>query len=155
MAITAAFVGMTPSSYGTSALYVFNAGPHEADLQVNLAADYKVQSLDALKDQLRQAVARQLPDVRLSFEPIELTDKIMSQGAQTPIEVLVGGKNLADGQAYAERLVASLKRISYLRDVRINQLRLGIARPRRPRKRRLRRGRRACARAQVGAALKQ
>jgi multidrug efflux pump subunit AcrB len=121
VAITSAFVGLTPSSYGTSALYVFNAGPHEADLQVNLAEDYEVKNLDALKDQIRQAVARQLPDVQLSFEPIELTDKIMSQGAQTPIEVLVGGKDLTEGQAYAERLVASLQRIAYLRDVRINQ----------------------------------
>jgi multidrug efflux pump subunit AcrB len=121
VAITSAFVGLTPSSYGTSALYVFNAGPHEADLQVNLAEGYEVKNLDALKDQIRQAVARQLPDVQLSFEPIELTDKIMSQGAQTPIEVLVGGKDLTEGQAYAERLVASLKRIAYLRDVRINQ----------------------------------
>ncbi|RZK28735.1 MAG: efflux RND transporter permease subunit, partial [Hymenobacter sp.] len=36
VAITSAFVGMTPSSYGTSALYVFNAGPHEADVMATL-----------------------------------------------------------------------------------------------------------------------
>ena len=119
--ITSAFVGMTPSSYGTSAVYVFNAGPHEADLQVNLAEDYKVLNLDALKEQIRLAVHQHLPDVQLSFEPIELTDKIMSQGAQTPIEILVGGKSLQDGQGYADKLVARLQRISYLRDVRINQ----------------------------------
>ena len=119
--ITSAFVGMTPSSYGTSALYVFNSGPHEADLQVNLAENYQVKSLDALKEQIRQAVHQHLPDVQLSFEPIELTDKIMSQGAQTPIEILVGGKSLQDGQDYANKLVARLKQISYLRDVRINQ----------------------------------
>ncbi|WP_151087306.1 efflux RND transporter permease subunit [Hymenobacter baengnokdamensis] len=121
VAITSAFVGMTPSSYGTSALYVFNAGPNEADLQVNLAEDYKVQNLDALKDKIRQAAARQVPDVQLSFEPIELTDKIMSQGAQTPIEVLVAGKSLSDGKGYADKLVARLRQIAYLRDVRINQ----------------------------------
>jgi multidrug efflux pump subunit AcrB len=121
VAITSAFVGMTPSSYGTSALYVFNAGPHEADLQVNLSEDYEVKNLDALKDQIRQAVAKQVPDVQISFEPIELTDKIMSQGAQTPIEVLVGGKDLTEGQAYAEKLLTRLRRIPYLRDVRINQ----------------------------------
>lgn len=121
VAITSAFVGMTPSSYGTSALYVFNAGPHEADLQVNLSEDYEVKNLDALKDQIRQAVAKQVPDVQISFEPIELTDKIMSQGAQTPIEVLVGGKDLTEGQAYAEKLLKRLRHIPYLRDVRINQ----------------------------------
>ncbi|MDO7885093.1 hypothetical protein [Hymenobacter cheonanensis] len=111
---------MTLSSYGTSALYMFNTGPHEADLQVNLSEDYEVKSLDALKDQIRQAVARQMPDVQISFEPIELTDKIMSQGAQTPIEVIVGGKELTEGQAYAEKLLTRLRRIPYLRDVRIN-----------------------------------
>jgi multidrug efflux pump subunit AcrB len=121
VAITSAFVGMTPSSYGTSALYVFNAGPNEADLQVNLAESYEVRNLDALKEQIRQAVRQNLPDVRITFEPIELTDKIMSQGAQTPIEVLVGGKSLVEGQQYAQKVEAQLHKIPYLRDVRINQ----------------------------------
>ncbi len=62
-----------------------------------------------------------LPDVQISYEPIELTDKIMSQGAQTPIEILVGGKSLQDGKGYADKLVARLKHIPYLRDVRVNQ----------------------------------
>ena len=30
-----------------------------------------------------------MPDVALSFEPIELTDKILSQGSPTPIEVRI------------------------------------------------------------------
>ncbi|GAB3989799.1 efflux RND transporter permease subunit [Spirosoma daeguense] len=121
VAISSAFVGMTPSSYGTSALYVFNAGPHEAVLQVNLSDDYEVRSLDALKEQIRKRVRQKLPNVRLSFEPIDLTDKIMSQGAQTPIEILVGGKDLSEGQHYANRLLTRLREIPYLRDLRINQ----------------------------------
>lgn len=121
VAISSAFVGMTPSSYGTSALYVFNAGPHEAVLQVNLSDDYKVESMDALKETIRQRVRHQLPNVRLSFEPIDLTDKIMSQGAQTPIEILVGGKDINEGQHYANRLLTRLREIPYLRDLRINQ----------------------------------
>ncbi len=121
VAISSAFVGTTPSSYGTSALYVFNAGPHEAVLQVNLSADYAVKSLDALKEQIRRRVHQKMPDVQLSFEPIDLTDKIMSQGAQTPIEILVGGKDLTEGQRYANRLLDQLRTIPYLRDLRINQ----------------------------------
>jgi len=121
VAITSAFVGMTPSSYGTSALYVFNAGPNEADLQVNLAEHYEVKSLDALKEQIRDAVKKHLPDVKITFEPISLTDKIMSQGAQTPIEILVGGKDLGEGEQYAEKLVRRLKKVPSLRDVRVNQ----------------------------------
>ncbi|UHG93771.1 efflux RND transporter permease subunit [Spirosoma oryzicola] len=121
VAISSAFVGMTPSSYGTSALYVFNVGPHEAVLQINLSNEYPVESLDALKEQIRQRVRQKMPNVRLSFEPIDLTDKIMSQGAQTPIEILVGGKDLTEGQHYAKRLLTRLREIPYLRDLRINQ----------------------------------
>lgn len=118
--ISSAFVGMTPSTYGTSNLYVFNAGPHEATLQVALGEGFEG-NMDAFRDQLRQEVHAKVPGVSISYEPIELTDKIMSQGASTPIEVQVGGKNLEDGQAYAKRLVNGLKEIPYLRDIRIKQ----------------------------------
>jgi multidrug efflux pump subunit AcrB len=118
--ISSAFVGMTPSSYGTSSLYVFNAG-HEATLQVNIAKEYEMTSLDNLKDEIRKKVREQLSGVNVSFEPIDLTDKIMSQGSLTPIEVRIGGKDLKDGQKYANQLIAVLKKIPYLRDIRINQ----------------------------------
>jgi len=119
--ITSAFVGMTPSSYGTSALYIFNSGPHEAVLQVNLAEAYKVTSLDMLKEKIRNKIHQQMPETDVSFEPIELTDKIMSQGALTPIEIMVGSKDLNDGQQFANKLITELKKIPYLRDIRINQ----------------------------------
>ena len=121
VSISSAFVGMTPSSYGTSALYVFNAGPHEAVLQVNIGEKYQVESLDELKETIRKKIQHDLPETNVSFEPIELTDKIMSQGALTPIEVMVGSKDLDDGQMYANKLMTELKKIPYLRDIRINQ----------------------------------
>jgi len=119
--ITSAFVGMTPSSYGTNALYIFNSGPEEAVLQVNLDEEYKVSSLDELKDQIRKKAAKLLPDIALSFEPIELTDKIMSQGANTPIEVLVASKDIKQGEDFAKKVKSKLEKISFLRDIRINQ----------------------------------
>ena len=45
----------------------------------------------------------------------------MAQGASTPIEVRVAGKNFKDIKSYAENLVSSLKKITYLRDVQIAQ----------------------------------
>ncbi|HXC06557.1 MAG TPA: efflux RND transporter permease subunit, partial [Bacteroidia bacterium] len=121
VSITSAFVGNTPSSYGTNALYIFNSGPQEAVLQVALKEDYKVSNLDELKESIRKEVKKELQDVTISFEPIELTDKIMSQGALTPIEVMIGGKDLEDGKMYANRLMKELHHITYLRDIRINQ----------------------------------
>ncbi|HKC68508.1 MAG TPA: efflux RND transporter permease subunit, partial [Bacteroidia bacterium] len=121
ISISSAFVGNTPSSYGTNALYIFNSGPHEAVLQIDLNHKYHVKNLDELKETIRTKVKEQVGDVHISFEPIELTDKIMSQGALTPIEIMIGGKDLNDGKAYANKVIKELKKINYLRDIRINQ----------------------------------
>ncbi|MDB5279818.1 MAG: acriflavin resistance protein, partial [Ferruginibacter sp.] len=118
--ISSAYVGLIPSSYGSSNLYIFNSGTHEAILQINLEENYKA-NLDELKDKLRQNIKAAYPLLNISFEPIELTEKIMAQGASTPIEVRVAGKNFDELKLYAERLVDSLKQISYLRDVQIAQ----------------------------------
>ena len=59
--------------------------------------------------------------MQISFEPIELTEKIMAQGASTPIEVRVAGKNMEDIKNYADGLMKKLKEMDFLRDVQIPQ----------------------------------
>ena len=120
IAISSAYVGLVPSNFGTSNLYIFNSGTHEAVIQVNLKEDYKVK-IEELKEELRKNIGQSYPGLRLSFEPIELTEKIMAQGASTPIEVRVAGKNMDDIEAYAQKLVNVLKDIDFLRDVQIAQ----------------------------------
>lgn len=118
--ISSAYVGLIPSSYGSSNLYIFNSGTHEGLIQINLDENYKA-NLDELKDKLRKNIKVAYPQLNISFEPIELTEKIMAQGASTPIEVRIAGKNFDELKLYSERLVDSLKQISYLRDVQIAQ----------------------------------
>ncbi len=118
--VTSAYAGIIPSSYGSSNLYIFNTGTHEAVLQVNLDDDYKV-NMDELKDALRKNIAYAIPELRISFEPIDMTEKIMSQGASTPIEVRVAGRDMAQIEGFANNVVTQLKKISYLRDVQIAQ----------------------------------
>ncbi|HTI08603.1 MAG TPA: efflux RND transporter permease subunit [Puia sp.] len=120
VAISSAFVGTVSPNYGHSNLYVFNSGSHEAVLQVQLDEDYKT-DMDGLKDRIRQAIGQKYPSVRLSFEPIELTEKLMAQGAATPVEVRVAAKNIKDIETYSNRLVDKLKTIPFLRDVQIAQ----------------------------------
>ncbi len=120
VAISSAYVGLIPSSFGTSNLYVFNSGTQEAVIQVGLDEDYKV-NLENLKEKLRDNIHRSLPGVRISFEPIELTEKIMSGGASTPIEIRVAGKDMDDIENYAAKLQQKLSVISFLRDVQIQQ----------------------------------
>ncbi len=43
--------------------------------------------MEDLKEELRKVILQHYPSVKISFEPIELTEKIMAQGASTPIEV--------------------------------------------------------------------
>ncbi|MBS1504226.1 MAG: efflux RND transporter permease subunit, partial [Bacteroidetes bacterium] len=118
--VTSAMVGMHPGQFSTAPVYLFMPGPQEAVLQVNLREGYKV-DLDELKERLRAAMKRIRPSVQLSFEPIELTDKILSQGSPTPIEVAVIGKNKPENVIYAMKIVNRLKKIPYLRDVQIDQ----------------------------------
>lgn len=120
VAISSAYIGLVPSSYGTSNLFIFNTGTHEALLSMNLSEGYKIKA-DELKDRLRKRIHNSYPDISISFEPIELTEKIMAQGAATPIEVRVYGKSFEDITAYATRLRDSLQRIPFLRDVQIAQ----------------------------------
>ncbi|MBL7736305.1 MAG: efflux RND transporter permease subunit [Chitinophagaceae bacterium] len=120
VAISSTYVGIIPSSYGSSNLYIFNTGTHEAVMQVTLNEDYHV-NMDELKDALRKNILYAFPELRLSFEPIDMTEKIMSQGASTPIEVRVAGKDMEEIKRYAARLVDNMKKIPYLRDVQIAQ----------------------------------
>jgi multidrug efflux pump subunit AcrB len=53
--------------------------------------------------------------------PIELTDKILSQGSPTPIEVAITSKNKKQNVEYAFKILDKLKKISYLRDAQIGQ----------------------------------
>ena len=120
VAITSAYVGQHPSLFSLNPIYLWMAGPQEAVLQVGLKEGYKT-DLDALKEKIRLRVSDSIPDVRLSFEPIELTDKILSQGSPTPIEVRFSGRDKKLNELYAQKLMERLNRISYLRDVQLGQ----------------------------------
>lgn len=117
--ITSVYIGQHPALFSVNPIYLFMGGPHEAVFQIALK-DYHV-NMDELKDKLRDEVKKEIPDVKLSFEPIELTDKVLSQGSPTPVEVRVAGKNKKINEAYANKIVSELKRINYMRDVQIAQ----------------------------------
>src|ERR1700743_3399651 len=118
--ITSAMVGMHGGQFSTNPIYLFMAGPQEAVLQVSLKEDFKV-NMDQLKERFRAKLAQDVPQFRASFEPIELTDKILSQGSPTPIEVRLSGKNKKLNEEYAKKVIDKLKEIPYLRDVQIGQ----------------------------------
>lgn len=119
IAISSVFIGQHPSTFAVSPIYLYNAGPHEALMQVALK-EFNGNS-DELKDELRLYYREKMPDLQISFEPIELTEKILSQGANNPIEVRVSGMMKKMNRMYAEKLLVKLKEIEYLRDQQIPQ----------------------------------
>ena len=120
VSITSSYVGTHPSLFSIAPIFLWMAQPHEAVIQVQLSEHYKT-DLDGLKEKIRAQFSKDLPDLKLSFEPIELTDKILSQGSPTPIEVRLSGRNKQVNEEYANKLIAKMKEIAYLRDVQLGQ----------------------------------
>jgi len=120
IAITSAFVGTHPSQFSTSPIYLFMAGPQEGVIQAALTEEYEG-SLDDLKEEFRMAVKKEMPNIKVSFEPIDLTDKVLSQGSPTPIEVAITSKNKKQNVVYAYKVLRKLNQIKYMRDVQIGQ----------------------------------
>jgi multidrug efflux pump subunit AcrB len=142
VANTLGYVGLVPSSYPINNIYLWTSGPEEAVLRIALKPGSGVR-IEELKHRLRDELprrlgdwlradlsARSLPedkiaqrvrDLRLSFEPADIVNEVMSFGSPTPIEVAVSGPKLDDNRAYAEMLRTELAKIGSIRDLQIAQ----------------------------------
>lgn len=118
--ISSVYVGTHPSLFSVSPIYLFMAGPHEAVFQIALK-DYHNSDMDTFKDELRARIKKNVLGAFISFEPIELTDKVLSQGSPTPVEIRIAGKNKKLNEEYANKIIAGLKQKDYFRDVQIAQ----------------------------------
>ena len=119
VALTLANIGSAPWSYPVNGIYVWNAGPQEALMMVGLMPG--AGSVEALEDRLRARLAREMPDVHLSFEAGDIVSQVLNFGSPTPIDVDVSGGKLADVRAFAERVRGALAGAPGLRDVQIRQ----------------------------------
>ena len=60
-------------------------------------------------------------NIRLSFEPADIVNQVMSFGTATPVEVVVSGPNFAETSAFAEKIKTELDKIKALRDLQYAQ----------------------------------
>ena len=118
--ITLGFVGVHGANYPINLIYLWNGGPEEGVVQVQLKKNAPIK-VEALKERLRQKFATQMPEVSFSFEPSDIVSRVMSLGAPTPIEVAVSGVNLASNRAFAQAIKDRLRVIPNLRDVQFGQ----------------------------------
>jgi multidrug efflux pump subunit AcrB len=117
--ITSDFVGVVPSSYPVDLIHLFTSGPQDAIIQISLKPD--APRGEALRERLRASLARELPGTSVSFEAGDIVTQVMSFGSPTPVEVAVQGVNLQDNYAYAQKIRASLSKLSFLRDLTFAQ----------------------------------
>lgn len=119
--ISSAFVGPQPAGSPINPIFLFTNSSHEAVLQISIDQKLYGGSIELLKEKIRKRIQTKLPEVAFNFEPMELTEKIMGQGAMTPIEVKVGAPQLKGAFQFASKIEDNLKQIPYLRDVRITE----------------------------------
>ncbi len=117
--ISMALIGVHGANFPINFVHLWNSGPEEGVLQVQLKSGV---AMDSLKDRLRADFERQLPRSTFSFEPADIVSRVMSLGANTPIEVVVSGQDFPVSRAFAERIQQKLSTIDQLRDVQFGQL---------------------------------
>jgi multidrug efflux pump subunit AcrB len=113
-------VGVHNSSFPVNLVHLWNGGPEEGWLAIQLKPNSGIK-VEEFKERLREVLSKELPDVRLSFEPQDIVSRVMSFGSPTPIEVAVSGPSIGNSKEHAEKLLARLQQIPALRDVQIAQ----------------------------------
>ncbi len=117
--VSVGFVGVQPPSFPINSIHLWTAGPEEAVFQVALLRP-PADGIQAFKQRLRERLARELPDLAVSFEASDVIGRVMSQGAPAPIEVAVTGPDFAAALTFARAARERLARIQALRDVRLS-----------------------------------
>jgi multidrug efflux pump subunit AcrB len=115
--ITSAFIGTQPSSYPVNLIHLWTSGPNESVTKIKLRPG--VIPMQNFREQLRAAVAKDMPGVRLSFEPGDIVEQVLNLGNTSPIEIAVVNRNLDEGKKTANKLLQKLSGIPALRDLQI------------------------------------
>jgi len=139
--ITLGYVGVVPSSYPINSVFLWMGGPEESVMRVSLKKG--TAHVETVKRQLRerllphlqswldqkwksegidpQRVERRVRELKLSFEPADIVNEVMSFGSPTPVEVQVSGPKMADNREFAAKVFDQLNNVPSLRDVQYSQ----------------------------------
>src|SRR5690625_686288 len=119
LAITSGFIGPQSPNSPINPIFLFTSSSDQAVLEISVDQSIYTGDIEDIREKIREVVAVKYPEAEFNFEPMELTEKIMGQGAMTPIEVKVGARQVADAKAFADKIKDKMEAIPYLRDVRI------------------------------------
>jgi len=136
------YVGQIPTNYPVLGPYLWTYGPEEVQLKVALREGSGI-GVEDLKNRLREKLPAKLKawlvgrmreegattddaearaaGIRLSFEPGDLVNEVMSFGSPTAVEVQVSRGKKDAAMVHARKVQAELAKISELRDLQMVQ----------------------------------
>ena len=94
--ITLGYVGTDPVELSDQRHLPVDRRPGGGDPAGGAQAEAAASTSSSSRSGSRRELARELPDVRFSFEPADIVSEVMSFGSPTPVEVAVSGPNLAE-----------------------------------------------------------
>jgi multidrug efflux pump subunit AcrB len=115
------FVGNATPNYPINSIFLWSSGSHEALITVALRPGSGIGLAD-LQERLRRRLAREMPNVAVSFQAGDIVSQIMNFGAPTPIEVTVAGPAFPNSREFAQKVFGAMTKIGHLRDVQYEQL---------------------------------
>ena len=102
-------------AYTTSA----PVGPEDADILISLNRNHRPTN-DYIHD-LRLTLARKFPGVLFYFPPTDIVSQILNFGLPAPIDIQIVGRDLKANHEFANKLIAELKSVTGIADLRIQQ----------------------------------
>ena len=117
MGMTVTNIGVDP---GFSALFSPNAAMHTGFTQVALAEDHKTSSFTYI-DEVKKAIARELPELQTFYSSGSLVDGVLNMGAPAPIDVRVTGNDVDADYSLAQKIAGKIRNVRGVADVYIPQ----------------------------------
>ena len=93
----------------------------EEDCDLSISLDNQASPVEKYRAVLRDALPKLFPGTSFTFLPGDITAKILNFGLPAPLDVQVMGRDLSANFAYAERLLARIRRIPGIADAHIQQ----------------------------------
>jgi len=117
MDMTVTNIGVDP---GFSALFSSNSAMHTGFTQVALSSDHKISSFKYIDD-VKKAVAKELPELQTFYSSGSLVDGVLNMGAPAPIDVRVAGNDMNADYDTAQRIASRIRGVHGVADVYIPQ----------------------------------
>jgi len=111
--MTVTNIGIDP---GFSALFSTNSAMHTGFTQVALNPDHKTSSFTYI-DEVKKAVAKELPELQTFYSSGSLVDGVLNMGAPAPIDVRVAGNDINADFDTAQRIASRIRGIRGVADV--------------------------------------